>query len=233
VVLETGGPVLTPWADDVRAVLQAWYPGAEGGTAIARVLFGDVDPGGRLPVTFPARADDLATFGRPERYRGVGEDAHYSEGVFVGDRHFDEEGIDPLFPFGHGLSYASREYSDLRVAPAAGGRIGARVTATVRNTSARDGVEVPQLYVSLPSPGPTVRQPPRALKAFAKLALGPGESRPPASRQGSVDVPRRGDAAAGQLRRPRAGHRRRRGGGAPRRRLQPPCVWSGLTRIWE
>ena len=177
VVLQTGGPVLTPWADEVRAIVEAWYPGAEGGTALARVLFGDVDPGGRLPATFPAREEDLPTTGRPERYPGVGENAEYSEGVFVGYRHFDQNKIAPRFPFGHGLSYATWQYDDLTITPARGGRVAARVSATVRNTSSRPGVEVAQLYVGLPAPGASVPQPPRALKAFTKVALGPGKSR--------------------------------------------------------
>ncbi|MEV0089100.1 glycoside hydrolase family 3 C-terminal domain-containing protein [Saccharopolyspora sp. NPDC050642] len=87
VVLETGGPVLTPWRHRARALVQAWYPGAGGGTALARVLFGDVDPGGRLPVTFPEREADLPTAGDLRMYPGVGEDVHYEEGVFVGYRH--------------------------------------------------------------------------------------------------------------------------------------------------
>jgi beta-glucosidase len=177
VVLETGGPVLTPWVNDVRAIVEAWYPGAEGGNALARVLFGDVDPGGRLPATFPVREEDEATSGHPERYPGVGENAQYSEGVFVGYRHFDQEKIAPQFPFGHGLSYASWRYDDLKIAPAGGGRLAAKVSATVTNTSGRAGVEVPQLYVSLPSPGAAIPQPPRALKAFTKVALGPGQSK--------------------------------------------------------
>jgi beta-glucosidase len=177
VVLLTGGPVLTPWVDQVKAIVEGWYPGAEGGNALARVLFGDADPGGRLPVTFPAREQDLPTSGRPERYPGVAENAEYSEGVFVGYRHFDQNRIEPRFPFGFGLSYASWQYDDLRIAPARGGRIAARVTATVRNTSGRAGTEVAQLYVGLPSPGADVPQPPRALKGFRKVSLGPGEAR--------------------------------------------------------
>jgi beta-glucosidase len=177
VVLETGGPVLTPWADDVRAIVEAWYPGAEGGTALARVLFGDVDPGGRLPATFPVREEDLATSGHPERYPGIGENAQYSEGVFVGYRYFDQQKIAPRFPFGHGLSYATWQYSDLRVTPAGGGRTAATVSALVRNTSTRQGVDVAQLYAGLPSPGVDVLQPPRALKGFAKVALAPGQAK--------------------------------------------------------
>ena len=176
VVLLTGGPVLMPWAGDVRAIVEGWYPGVEGGNALARVLFGDVDPGGRLPATFPVREEDLPTSGRPERYPGVAENAEYSEGVFVGYRHFDQNRIAPRFPFGHGLSYARFRYGGLRIASADGGRLGARVSAVVRNVSRRPGVEVPQLYVGLPSRS-GVPQPPRALKAFRKIALRPGEAR--------------------------------------------------------
>ncbi len=177
VVLQTGGPVLTPWADQVGAIVEAWYPGAEGGNALARVLFGDADPGGRLPATFPAAESDLATSGHPERYPGVGEDAQYSEGVFVGYRHFDQEKIAPSFPFGFGLSYTGWQYDDLKITPASGGRVAARVSFTVRNAGSRPGVEVPQVYVGLPSPGAGVPQPPRQLKGFRKVALDPGRSK--------------------------------------------------------
>ena len=174
VVLETGGPVLTPWAGQVRAIVQAWYPGAEGGTALARVLFGDVDPGGRLPVTFPVREEDLPTSGRPERYPGVGDNAQYSEGVFVGYRHFDQNRIAPRFPFGHGLSYARFRYDGLRIRPRAAADWPRGSAFPSRNTSGRTGIEVAQLYVSLPSPRAGVPQPPRALKAFRKVTLAPG-----------------------------------------------------------
>lgn len=169
VVLETGGPVLTPWRDRVRALLEAWYPGANAGTALARVLFGDVDPGGRLPVTFPAREDDLPTAGDPERYPGVAERVHYSEGVFVGYRHYDEAGIEPAFPFGHGLSYTTFAYRDLRVH-------GRTVRASITNTGSRPGFAVPQLYLGLPSPSAQVRQPPKQLRGFRKVSLEPGET---------------------------------------------------------
>jgi len=175
VVLETGGPVLTPWRDRVRGIVQAWYPGAEGGTALARVLFGDVDPGGRLPATFPQREEDKPLDGNPRQYPGVAENAEYSEGVFVGYRHYDENGLTPAFPFGHGLSYTTFAYRGLRVEPGAGG--GAVVHATVENTGTRPGVETPQLYLGLPEPRADVPQPPRALKDFTKVALAPGQSR--------------------------------------------------------
>jgi beta-glucosidase len=101
VVLETGGPVLLPWAGRVSAILEAWYPGQEGGSALARVLWGDVDPSGRLPQTFPRRPGDLAVHTRAQ-FPGVRGRARYSEGIFVGYRHFDRAGIRPLYAFGHG-----------------------------------------------------------------------------------------------------------------------------------
>jgi beta-glucosidase len=174
VVLETGGPVLTPWRDRVRGLLEAWYPGQEGGTAIARVLFGDADPGGRLPATFPASEADEPTAGDPEKYPGVAETVTYKEGVLVGYRWFDAHGLRPAYPFGFGRSYTTFAYRRLHVATAAGG---VTVTADVTNTGMRRGVAVPQLYVGLPSPGPGIVQPPRQLRGFAKLRLRPGQRR--------------------------------------------------------
>lgn len=177
VLLETGAPVLTPWTDDVEGVVQAWYPGQEGGTAIARVLFGDVDPGGRLPVSFPQAAGDVPTAGDPAAYPGAGADARYSEGVFQGYRHYDEKGIAPRFAFGHGLSYSSYRYGPLRVEPAADGSPRAVVEVDVTNTGSRTGTEVPQLYLGMPDPKPGVTQPPRWLRGFEKLTLAPGQTR--------------------------------------------------------
>jgi beta-glucosidase len=170
VVLETGGPVLTPWAGQVAAVVEAWYPGQQGGTALARVLYGDVDPGGRLPVTFPAAEADTPVAGDPRRYPGVDGTATYSEGVMVGYRHYDANGITPSFPFGFGLSYTTFGYGNLTVRP--GG-----VSVTVTNTGQRPGTAVPQLYLGLPAPNTQTPQPPKALKGFAKVVLAPGESR--------------------------------------------------------
>src|SRR4051794_640850 len=146
VVLETGGPVLTPWRDKVKGLLEAWYPGERGGTAIARVLFGDADPAGRLPATFPAAEDQEPTAGDPDKYPGNGLDVHYKEGVFVGYRWFDAHGFQPAFPFGFGLSYTRFRFSGLRVA-------GRRVSATVTNAGRRPGIAVPQLYLGSPAPG--------------------------------------------------------------------------------
>ena len=176
VVLETGGPVLTPWRDRIAGLLEAWYPGLDGGTAIARVLFGDTDPGGRLPVTFPKAESDEPYSGDPEAYPGVGERVVYKEGVFVGYRWFDEKGIEPAYPFGSGLSYTSFRYRNLRVTPAAGGP-GATVSVEVTNTGSRRGYETPQLYLGMPDPSAEVEQPPRVLRGFEKLDLRPGETR--------------------------------------------------------
>jgi beta-glucosidase len=173
VVLETGGPVLTPWRDRVRGLLEAWYPGQEGGTAIARVLFGDADPGGRLPATFPASEADEPTAGDPEKYPGVAETVTYKEGVLVGYRWFDAHGLRPAYPFGFGRSYTTFAYDALRIATAGG----VTVTADVTNTGTRSGVAVPQLYVGLPSPGRGIVQPPRQLRGYTKLDLQPGERR--------------------------------------------------------
>jgi beta-glucosidase len=175
VVLETGGPVLTPWRSKVRALVEAWYPGQEGGPAIARVLFGDVDPGGRLPATFPRVEGDTPTAGDPEKYPGVNEQVFYKEGVFVGYRWYDAKRIKPAFAFGHGLSYTRFAYRHLRVKRTSVQR--ARVTLTVKNVGRRPGVTVPQLYLALPQPAPGVLQPPRQLKGMRKITLRPGKSR--------------------------------------------------------
>ncbi|WP_149257388.1 beta-glucosidase [Actinomadura sp. K4S16] len=169
VVLNTGGPVLTPWAGQVRGIVEAWYPGQEAGDALARVLYGDVDPGGRLPVTFPVSENDAPASGNPAQYPGLGKSATFSEGVMVGYRHYDAKGIAPRFPFGHGLSYTTFAYGGLSVTSKA-------VRVTVTNTGRRAGVAVPQLYIGMPSPGVEVPQPPKQLKGYAKVALGPGQS---------------------------------------------------------
>jgi len=170
VVLETGGPVLTPWRDKVGAIAEAWYPGAAGGPAIARVLFGDVDPGGRLPATFPRSEADLPTAGDPEKYPGVGETVRYKEGVLVGYRWFDQKKLTPAFPFGFGLSYTRFALRNLRVTPRS-------ASIEVVNTGRRTGTAVPQLYLGLPEPGAGIVQPPRQLKGMRSLRLAPGRKR--------------------------------------------------------
>jgi len=170
VVLNTGGPVLMPWLGQVAGVLEAWYPGEEDGNAIAALLFGDSDPGGRLPITFPRSLADTPA-NTPAQYPGVGGVATYSEGVFVGYRHYDEAGIDPLFPFGYGLSYTTFKLSRLRVE--GGGRT---VSVDVTNTGRRAGSEVVQLYIGHPADS-AVPEPPNQLEGFAKVQLAPGQTR--------------------------------------------------------
>ncbi|NDV00030.1 beta-glucosidase [Pseudoroseicyclus tamaricis] len=173
VVLQTGGPVEMPWLGEAAAVLQAWYPGQEAGNAIADVLFGDAEPGGRLPQTFPLRIEDNPTWTNdPTVYPGVDGHVRYQEGVFTGHRHYDAKGIAPLFPFGFGLSYASFALSGLSVTAA---EDGAEARLTVENTSGRAGSTVVQLYVG--AEAPPVERPARELKTFAKVALEPGERR--------------------------------------------------------
>jgi beta-glucosidase len=171
VVLETGGPVLTPWRSEVGGLLEAWYPGEQGGAPIARVLFGDVDPSGRLPVTFPRSESDEPTAGDPASYPGIANSETYREGVFVGYRWFDAHRLDPAFPFGFGLSYTRFAFRDLAIEPTGAGAV---VTATVANVGRRTGEAVPQLYVGLPSSA-SVPQPPAQLRGIAKLQLAPGK----------------------------------------------------------
>ena len=173
VVLETGGPVLTPWRDQVGALLEAWYPGADGGTAIAKVLYGDTDPGGRLPVTFPQSESQLPTAGDPQKYPGVGEQVTYSEGLNVGYRWYDAQHLTPAFPFGHGLSYTTFRYGDL-TARAAGKDVDVQLTVT--NTGTRAGTAVPQLYLAIPDPAPGTGEPLRQLRGYHKVTLPPGGS---------------------------------------------------------
>jgi beta-glucosidase len=171
VVLNTPGPVLMPWLPEVAAVLQAWYPGQQFGDALAAVLFGDDDPGGRLPVTFPATAGQGPITG-PERYPGVDGVARYDEGLLVGYRWFDAHAQAPLFPFGHGLSYTSFAYGELRATLDAGAGL-VRAVVEVANTGDRAGSEVVQLYVSAP---PAAEGPPAVLAGFRKVRLEPGAS---------------------------------------------------------
>ena len=177
VVLQTGAPVLTPWRGRIAALLEAWYPGQNGGPAIARVLFGDSDPGGRLPMTFPARAGDLPTAGDPWRYPGVGDVVHYAEGVLVGHRWYDARHKPVAYPFGHGLSFTHFALRGLRVRTVSGGARGATVSLELANTGSRAGTAVPQVYVRVASPRPGVVEPPRKLAGFVSVTLRRGERR--------------------------------------------------------
>jgi beta-glucosidase len=176
VVLQTGGPVLMPWLGEVAAVVQAWYPGQEAGNAVADVLFGDAEPGGRLPQTFPRRLEENSAFtSDPLTYPGKDGHVAYREGVFVGYRHFDRAGTGTLFPFGFGLSYTTFGWGPVTLsAPTLqpGGSV--TVTVPVTNIGERAGSDVVQIYVRpLES---RVERPVKELRGFAKLALGPGES---------------------------------------------------------
>ncbi|WP_404401444.1 beta-glucosidase H [Pelagibacterium halotolerans] len=176
VVLQTGGPVEMPWIDDVAGVIEAWYPGQEAGNAIADVLFGHTDPGGRLPQSFPVKwSDNPAHSQDPKVYPGQDGEVRYDEGVFVGYRHYDKHGIAPLFPFGFGLSYTDFSLTDFGVED---GRFEAEgvvdVSVRVTNTGHRAGSCVVQLYVS--DHEATLPRPEKELKAFGKTVLGPGAS---------------------------------------------------------
>ena len=180
VVLKTGSAVLMPWVNKVKAILEAWYPGEEDGNAVAAILFGDVDPSGKLPLTFPKRLTDLPA-NTPEQYPGVDGVVHYSEGIFVGYRHYDEDNIEPLFPFGYGLSYTTFAYKNLAITPqrvSSKSRSGPAIDVAldVTNTGDRAGKEVVELYLGLPS-APDLPQPPEELKAFTKVSLRPGQTR--------------------------------------------------------
>ncbi|MFD8707949.1 glycoside hydrolase family 3 C-terminal domain-containing protein [Kitasatospora sp. NPDC059648] len=169
VVLNTGGPVTMPWLDSVPAVVEAWYPGEQSGAALADVLFGDADPGGRLPVTFPTSASATPIQDRAQ-YPGADGTYHYTERLGTGYRWYDASGTAPLFPFGHGLSYTAFDYAGLTVTgPDPAGRV--RVGFDLTNRGARTGTEVPQLYLTFPS---TAGEPPQQLKAFDKVTLAPG-----------------------------------------------------------
>ncbi|HEY8543534.1 MAG TPA: glycoside hydrolase family 3 C-terminal domain-containing protein [Acidimicrobiales bacterium] len=180
VVLRTGGPVLMPWIDRVPAVLEAWYGGSCAGAAITRLLTGESVPSGKLPITFPRSQGDLPT--RDERqFPGVDSVVEYAEGLEVGYRHYDAHGIEPLFPFGHGLSYTEFHYEDLAVAVDDGSAGGdgedgpvLDVAVRLRNVGPREGTEVAQVYLSLP---PDAGEPPQRLVGFRRVTLLPGEAR--------------------------------------------------------
>ncbi|MFD5391038.1 beta-glucosidase [Streptomyces sp. NPDC127074] len=173
VVLNTSSCTSMPWLDRTGAVLQMYYPGQEGAAATTALLFGDTNPSGRLTQTFPVSDDRHPMAEDPRRYPGVDGREEYSEGVRVGYRWYDAEGVRPLFPFGHGLSYTTFAYAGLRLR-----RHGSGLEAdfTVRNTGRRAGAEVAQVYVG-PSPELPLDQAERALAGFRRIHLRPGEAR--------------------------------------------------------
>ena len=193
VVLETGGAVLMPWIDKVAAVVEAWYPGIRGSDAIANLLFGDVNPSGKLPLTFPRSDADLPhpvhsdppkadaehkvpkLAGAPGLIgmaMGIGPffDVHYDEALEVGYKWYDAEKKPVLFPFGFGLSYTTYAYSGLKVAPGET----TTVSFTLKNTGKRAGIETAEVYASLPD---AAGEPPRRLVGWTRVELAPGESK--------------------------------------------------------
>jgi beta-glucosidase len=178
VVVNAGAPVTMDWADDAAAIVQLWFPGMEGGNALADVLFGDVNPSGHLPTTFPRRlADSPAT----PFYPGENGVVRYGEGLLIGYRHYDKRHVEPRFCFGHGLSYTRFDYSGLSLSPLGDG---IRLSLEVRNTGPRRGAEVVQVYVR--DVGAADVEPDKELRQFARVELEPGQSR-----SVSVDLPRR------------------------------------------
>jgi beta-glucosidase len=170
VVLINGTPVAMPWIEEVPAILEAYYPGQEGGDAMARVLFGEVNPSGKLPETFPRQLEDNAAFGN---FPGDPERVSYQEGIYVGYRHYDKKNIEPLFPFGYGLSYTGFAYQNLQLEQLDEGSIG--IEAEIKNTGSVRGKEVVQLYVR--DIDSSIDKPVKELKGFAKVLLEPGESK--------------------------------------------------------
>jgi beta-glucosidase len=189
VVLNSGTAVEMPWLDDVDAVLHGWYSGEQAGPALANLLWGDVNPSAKLPMTFPRSLADTPTAQSPAQYPGTFSDGSttrptpgeirrvaYTEGLQVGYKWYDEQGIEPLFPFGHGLSYTSFAYSDLdvdAVTDPATGEVRATVAVTVANTGEVAGSEIPQVYLTLPA---AADEPGKRLVGFDKVALEPGQS---------------------------------------------------------
>ncbi len=189
VVIDAGAPVVMPWLNQVASVVDAWYPGESNGTALAAVLFGQVDPSGHLPVTFPTDLSQVPA-SSPAAFPGTGGQVQYSEGINVGYRYYDANNETPLFPFGYGLSYTSFRFSGLSITPGlvqndssdpgstsceCNGQSDKLVTvsATVTNTGQQAGSDVAQLYLAEPT---AAGEPPRQLKGFQKVTLQPGQS---------------------------------------------------------
>jgi beta-glucosidase len=171
VITTSGAAIAMPWLDQVRAVLHGWFPGQEAGTAFTDVLFGDVSPSGKLPVSFPKRLEDEPAFGN---FPGKGGKVAYQEGILVGYRWYDTRKIEPLFPFGYGLSYTTFAFRDLAVTDW-DAKLGVSARLKVKNTGTRRGAEVVQIYVHAAAAG--VLRPEQELRAFAKVNLAAGEER--------------------------------------------------------
>jgi beta-glucosidase len=170
VILNAGSPVEMTWIDQVPAVLEAFYPGQEGGNAVARILLGEVNPSGKLSETFPVRLEDTPAY---INYPGT-RDVQYGEGIFVGYRYYEKKDVAPLFPFGHGLSYTRFEYSDLQTPAVAKAGSTIPVNLVVRNSGEIAGKEIVQVYVR--DVVSSLVRPVKELKGFSKVDLQPGQS---------------------------------------------------------
>ena len=173
VVVYLSSSVLMPWSKQVGGILMAWYPGQENGNALAAVLFGDVNPSGKLPVTIPAAASQAPT-GTPAQFPGALGHVSYSEALQIGYRWYDANNVAPLFPFGCGLSYTSFGYSNLVVSPVSpSGQV--QINFNLSNLGAIAGAEVPELYLGYPA---AAAEPPKLLKGFQRISLAPGQTQP-------------------------------------------------------
>ena len=184
VVLDNGSPLaMIGWIDSVVAVVEAWFPGQECGNAIADVLFGDVNPSGKLPMTFPKKLEDNPAYGH---YPGRNGRVEYAEGVFVGYRHYDTKNVEPLFPFGYGLSYTTFGYDNLEVPPEMRGDQPIRITVDITNAGKMAGKEVVQLYIR--DVDSSLERPLKELKGFQKVVLSEGKTKTVAFEIGIEDL---------------------------------------------
>jgi beta-glucosidase len=175
VVLTSGGSVATQdWLDKVPALLQTWYAGQEAGNALEKILFGEVTPSGKLPISWEKKIEDNPTYNNYYEAKGL-RDVKYEEGIFIGYRYYDKDKVQPLFPFGFGLSYTSFVFSNLEVTPQVASQTGSiTVGFDVTNTGSRAGAEVAEVYAGDPSA--TAPRPVRELKGFSRVTLAPGKS---------------------------------------------------------
>jgi beta-glucosidase len=172
VVLVGGGAIdMTKWVNETPTIIQSWYSGMEGGTALAKIIFGEVNPSGKLPMSFPKKLEDNPSYVLGE-YPGDGKNVHYYDDIYVGYRYYDTYKVEPQFAFGHGLSYTSFQYSDLKLS--ADGK-NATATFTVKNTGKVAGAETAELYVHQEKS--LLPRPEKELKGFDKVMLQPGEQK--------------------------------------------------------
>jgi beta-glucosidase len=172
VVTSGGGVDMNAWVDQTPAIMEAWYAGQEGGTALAQLLFGDYSPSGKLPITFDRKWEDNASHDSYYPAEGT-NDVKYSEGIFLGYRHYDKIGAKPLFPFGFGLSYSTFKYSNLKMEGSDSSSV--KVSFDLTNTGSREAADVAELYVS--DGHASVPRPPKELKGYSRVELKPGETK--------------------------------------------------------